>query len=430
MIFRSEVVASQWDTWCFFHNGTYYVYYLITETSIGEGFGVATSPDGVHWIDHGWAVRASEKMVFFLGTGSVWPDPINKGRFLCNYSEFRLDESGKRRQCILFAWSDDLLHWTKFGDEHIFWVDEQYYERYGRWDCISVVPHSDGGYFGTWTATPLGRGDNSGGIGFGESRDGVHWKALPPAQVVPDGIESGALTRIDGRLHAMFFTTGGPTGQGGMNAYVAESESGPYRMAPKNPTLIEERHAHFSRYFDIPGATLVNHHSMSGKGLENGRPVTYLAPFKRFFVDTQGIQRWLWWPGNEKLKGNPIQPYDDVDFQQGVIIEGARELRFQVNERAWAVRLTDTDGLEILRADPGTKHLSTFASVDRQLPDKLTGQLRMLARRGMIEVYADDYFMACCTLECPDAPRIRCVPSNKSTAGLPESLRVWQMDLS
>ena len=98
MIFKSEQVAAQWDTWCYHHAGTWYLYYLITESSAGEGFGVATSADGVHWEDHGWAIRASDDMVRYLGTGSVWRDPAADGRFLCNYSEWRPDDEGEPRQ--------------------------------------------------------------------------------------------------------------------------------------------------------------------------------------------------------------------------------------------------------------------------------------------------------------------------------------------
>ena len=54
MMFQSTAVSSQWDTWAFAENNTYYAYYLITEHSPGEGFGVATSPDGAHWLDHGY----------------------------------------------------------------------------------------------------------------------------------------------------------------------------------------------------------------------------------------------------------------------------------------------------------------------------------------------------------------------------------------
>lgn len=112
MIFCSNQVKAQWDTWAYYHQGTYYLYYLITEDSPGEGFGVATSTDGVHWQDHGWAIRASEQMVRYLGTGAVWKaaDFGETGRFICNYSEHRVEKDGQITQNILFAWSTDLIH--------------------------------------------------------------------------------------------------------------------------------------------------------------------------------------------------------------------------------------------------------------------------------------------------------------------------------
>ena len=58
LMFQSHAVHSQWDTWAFNENGTYYVYYLVTENSPGEGFGVATSPDGQTWTDHGFVFHA------------------------------------------------------------------------------------------------------------------------------------------------------------------------------------------------------------------------------------------------------------------------------------------------------------------------------------------------------------------------------------
>ena len=34
--------------WAFVENATFYVYYLVIEHSLGEGFGLATSTDGCH----------------------------------------------------------------------------------------------------------------------------------------------------------------------------------------------------------------------------------------------------------------------------------------------------------------------------------------------------------------------------------------------
>ena len=84
MFFRSLQVDAHWDTWMYDHEGMFYLFYLITEYSPGEGFGVATSADGVTWTDHGCALQASEKMEIYLGTGAVWKaaDFATSGRFL------------------------------------------------------------------------------------------------------------------------------------------------------------------------------------------------------------------------------------------------------------------------------------------------------------------------------------------------------------
>jgi len=435
MLFRSDIVRAQWDTWCYFHEGTYHLYYLITETSPGEGVGVATSSDGVHWQDHGWVLRPSDKMVNFLGTGSVWPDPVQRGRFLCNYSEFRLDETGRQRQCILFAWSDDLLRWTKFGDDFMSRIDERFYERYGRWDCICAIPRPEGGYFGTWTATRTGRAKQNGGIGFGLSEDGLRWQALPAAVVEPDADESGALVRLDGRIHAVFGRFDDPRDVG-MFAYAAAAPEGPYRQAERNPCLLRGWHSWFARFFQTPDGTLVNHHAMDGAKLPNDRMITYAAPFKKLAIDREGVQRWLWWPGNDRLKGREIRPCEGGDFQAGVMIEGvlppapqpdATEMQFEVDGSAYAIRLPGPGRAEFLRHDPATNAWVSLQQADRHGSDAGKGAFRLLARRGMLELYVDDHFMECCALGCPNGRRIQFVSSeNPRGAG---SLRGWQMTL-
>jgi len=75
MLFKSQITPKTWDTGLYYHDGIYYLYYLISEQHPGDGFGVATSPDGLHWEDHGWALRHSDKMVRYMGgTGPVWKD--------------------------------------------------------------------------------------------------------------------------------------------------------------------------------------------------------------------------------------------------------------------------------------------------------------------------------------------------------------------
>lgn len=418
MIFRSDKVSAQWDTWCFYHDGIYYLYYLITECSGGEGFGVATSSDGVHWNDHGWAIRASDQMLTFLGTGSVWPDPVNEGRFLCNYSEHRMD-GDKQRQCILFAWSDDLINWHKFGDNYIFWIDEDHYERYGRWDCIFAIPRSEGGYWGTWTASPKGGTYDDGGIGIGFSEDGLNWQALPAPEIIPPANESGAMLEIDDKIHTMF---GRFKGESGMNAYVADSLEGPFRQSEKNNHLLKAWHTYFSRFFETPAGTLINHHSMNGEHNESKRSRTFVAPFKKLSIDADGTQRWLWWSGNEVLKGNEVTQNDNVDFQQGIVIEGNlgsapwSEIKLAVDDSIVTIQLTAQGEMTIKKDD------TEIQTADRQFANCAKGNFRLLARQGMLEIYLDDMFMECCSLDYADAKTIHCNIKD-------ETFQAWRMDL-
>ena len=426
MIFKSEQVAAQWDTWCYHHADTYYLYYLITESSAGEGFGVATSTDGVHWNDHGWAIRASDDMVRYLGTGSVWRDPETADRFLCNYSEWRLDDEGEPRQNILFAWSEDLLQWHKFGDEHQFAIAEELYESYGRWDCINTLPRAAGGYRGTWTATPRGRrGGLRGGIGIGISADGVHWRALPPAAIRPDADESGAMVETGGVLHAMFGRAGT------MAAYTAPRFAGPYRIAAKNALLLARHHAYFSRTFLAAEEVLVNHHAMDGRRVGSGRVITYAAPFKRFTVDQEGVQRWHWWPGNEALKGSTVDPAQPQSFAQGLILEltlgsGGSQITLEVDGQPYSIAI-GSDGTAAFSTTAVVQEWQREHGANRQLTLGAAPACRILARRGMLELYLDDHFMECWTMGCAAAAAVRL--DLAATAGTAGEVRAWSMDL-
>ena len=143
LMFHSTAVSKQWDTWAFVENGTWYAYYLITEVSPGEGFGVATSTDAVHWHDHGyvWHGPSWTEHRWWEGTSSVWraPDYNKTGRYLINYSEY--PKGGK--QTITFAESFDLIHWSRPAplNTTYFPIDtSQGYKSPGRWDTIYSVP--------------------------------------------------------------------------------------------------------------------------------------------------------------------------------------------------------------------------------------------------------------------------------------------------
>ena len=305
MFFKSNQVSAHWDTWMYNHAGIFYLDYLITGHSGGEGFGVATSPDGVTWTDHGWALAASGEMEIYLGTGSVWQavDFETSGRFICNYSEHRREDDEEPQQRIYFAWSEDLIHWTKYGDEDDFRVDTVHYEKPGRWDCIYAIPKDGGGYYGYWTANPIGRV----GFGYGQSDDGLHWQALPVPALdwddghEPESMEASAVEEVQGSYYAL-------TGQLGLSVrtMIAEAPSGPFRVASRNYRLLENsgahKHTYFARFFRAGGELLVNHHAITRMQNEHGRPVCYFSPLKKAVVDADGTLWLKYWPGNERLK--------------------------------------------------------------------------------------------------------------------------------
>ena len=444
MIFKSDTVTVQWDTWCFYHDGTYYLYYLVTEHT-GEGFCVATSKDGVHWKDHGWAIHQSKKNTYYLGTGSVWksPDFEKTGKFICNYSEHRKDKTGKRTQNILFAWSTDLIHWNKFGDEKMFKVETEHYKQYGRWDCIFSMPRDKGGYWGTWTATGA---KQRGTVGIGYSEDGVTWKALPPPVVQPGVGESGAFYRFGNRIHAMF-------GAGGMWAYSADKVTGPYKRARKNALLLAKWHTYFSRFFPTPDGVLVNHHSMTGER-HGGRLIkvdTYAAPLKLAVVDKEGILRFKYWKGNEALKGEVIKVTprsssdttvmaENLDFGKGIVVEGtvrlpggkedkAATVHIKADNQNYAVRVLRDGSVEMGTEDESGRNWKRQHGVNRQWKFGKTASIRLLMRRGMLEVYLDDHFMECWTMGCHRAKKVTIAIPGQANNLPVQDLKVWQMTL-
>lgn len=185
---QHQETGNMWDVWLFHHEGTYFLYYL---ANVGEhrwrwdNISMATSPDGVHWTEKGPILKKTPGAKW-MGPGSTWKSPAfeKDGKFYMNYSE-EIDG----RQNIYFAESTGLLHRTRLkGEEYRFVQNEQCYEKKGRWDCIWTFPKPGGGLYGYWTAGPKRSEKNAadGLFGFGESLDGVHWKALAPPRVIDD----------------------------------------------------------------------------------------------------------------------------------------------------------------------------------------------------------------------------------------------------
>ncbi len=425
MLFTSKFTSRMWDTWLYHHAGVFYLYYLITEEGPGAGFGVATSTDGVHWEDHGWGLRASEQVQRYLGTGSVWKDPNfdRTGRFLCNYSEWRLE--GKHFvQYIYFAWSDDLLHWRKLEELPPFGPDDLFYKRTeedARWDCIWTVERLEGGYYGYWTATPRA----CPGFGYGHSLDGVRWKALEPPRIEWGdvepfrSIEVGAVRQFEGRYYAMLgdYTPN----HCGMYTFLSDTPAGPFRPSPRNFALLRGQarmHAYFTRFCELPGEVLVNHHATSYGETPGSPSTTYFAPLKKAAL-VDGALYLQWWPGNERLKEGVVellQPEDNVihfDPAKGFLLEGVLRLPGRLRIATGAATGEKT-GVEIRVGEKGVTEIGPAEGEifvpeersDREVRFANPAGFRLLLREKMVELYLDDYHIQSYSMVKPSDGRI------------------------
>lgn len=403
MIFRTKLFSATWDTWMYYYNKIYYLYYLITENSCGEGYGVATSSDGVHFIDYGKVLGASDKMVFYLGTGSVWKwhAPDHKDTFICNYSEWR--QCGDEiQQSILFAVSKDLIHWEKYGDKNIFLPDSTYYKEFQsqgeRWDCIFPLQQEDGGYYGYWTAAPK----EFVGVGFGRSQNGIDWEALPPPHMElgmfseSREVEAGAACVNDGKVYLM---TGSYGHEKGVGFYVADRPEGPFAPMMKNFALFSNHshmHAYFSRFFYGDDELLTNFHVIAREENDFGRPITYLAPVKKVSFDQEGILRLMWWEKNAALKGDSC-----TDIKGDCYIEGSMPIGVPIvlaMHCGGHIRITlDRYGHADYENDASGSY-KTEESYDRELSLSDDVPIRMLVSGTFSELYADNHFIGCYTM--------------------------------
>ena len=69
--------GQMWDTWLYFHDGKYYMYYLAGPPGHWDGHELATSDDGVHWKEYGVVVRPRTG-VTWMGTGHIWKAETSK----------------------------------------------------------------------------------------------------------------------------------------------------------------------------------------------------------------------------------------------------------------------------------------------------------------------------------------------------------------
>jgi hypothetical protein len=465
MIYKASKAHTLWDTWMYYHQDMYYLYYLHKiQGEIGvhppsEGVGLATSRDGVHWNEYGCILPRDEGAAG-QGTGSVWKaaDFEKTGIFIMNYSTW----GGSRGsfQQIRFAESKDLVHWKKLGEEFTFCIDSRWYEN-DRWDCIYTIPRPCGGRYGYWTAKPKERF----AFGFGESLDGRKWTALPPPEMLHEYYgEVGAVEKFGKKFYMLY--------SGGLTTLVADAPQGPFRQVNKNyGFLVGCNASYFTRFFPTPNGMLVNHQSWPLVGFKDGGEAGYagdmwFAPLKGAVMDREGVLRMVYWEGNEKLKGDKIETglpgkkvgdnsqitllTNCIDFEQGLVLEAEVILPSHEDELCGLYLETDPDNhgicflfkpngvvefgsmkpdssdFKLDEDNPVAAHRLVSPRWDRELKLGATCRLRILLRHGMFEFYLDDVLIRAYGLRAKLTGRIGLV--GHSTSGLSD-VRMWEMSL-
>lgn len=444
MIFRPSTISAMWDTWILHDAGTWHLFYLVTERGLGEGIGLATSPDGVHFRDEG-PVLSQSREALWLGTGSTWraPGTDTDRPYVMNFSEWI-----GRDQVIRFAESRDLRTWTRLPDLD-FPIDARWHTAtprrwsplfaprsmllmyaalglglVGRWDSIHAVPREDGGFWGFWTATPRGRP----GFGFGQSPDGRRWQALPPPAIdwgplpPPSDVELGAVERIGDRWFALV----GSVANRGMLALIADRPEGPWRLAPRNANVLGSGSLRLNTYYarfcrGADGSVLVHHHSIARRLTRRLRPVCALAPLKRAVPDDDGTLRLAWWEGNDALRGDP-RPFDPAgtpfDPVAGAFLDA------EVGTRAAGTTIVVGAGRDATRLQVRSGGIVTIETaagkvlehIDRGLPPRDWCAARLLVRDGLLELYVDGFLAQAYSLPGGTAGRIAFVPGEGEAA--------------
>jgi hypothetical protein len=428
--------GNMWDAWLYLHEGTYYLYYLANKGRRWrwDNISMATSKDGVHWLEVGRVLKKGPG-VTWMGTGSTWISPNHKkdGKFFMNFSEWK-----GPRQTIFFAESTDLLHWKRLGDEFEFKQNEQWYKPKGRWDCIWTIARPGGGLYGYWTATP--KAETGGRFGFGETLDGVRWKALAPPKVSGvGGGEVGAIEKIGEKYYMMFGNH--PV----MRTLVADKPEGPFVAAKKNLSFLSG-HTYFSRFFRVPGALLVNHHSIA-----RNSQVSF-PPLKTAVVDKEGTFRLGWWKGNEKMKHSsisvkqpssikpagtaPVMLDTAFDAKAGVILEGTIRLPADKSapRRGLYIECGKDKGSAILLDHAALAELGPMKAdgsgfkpekkINREMTFAAPARFRLLLKGVLLEFYLDDILIECFSLPAQATGRIGLIRGDRTDSVA--DLKAWK----
>jgi hypothetical protein len=212
-----------------------------------------------------------------------------------------------------------------------------------------------------------------------------------------------------------------------MVTLVADKPEGPFLAAKRNVRLLAG-HTYFSRFYRAPDGLLVNHHSIA----RNGQ--VYFGTLKATAVDREGTLRLTWWPGNERLKHEPLAMAlpasagagegriamvpTALDAERGTVLEGTLTLPAGAGAppRGLYIEGAGNGGAAILIHPGGRAELGPIQAdgsgfraektVDRELESGTQPTFRLLLKHSLLEFYLNEVLIECFSLAQPATGRI------------------------
>ncbi|MPN34966.1 hypothetical protein SDC9_182460 [bioreactor metagenome] len=184
-----------------------------------------------------------------------------------------------------------------------------------------------------------------------------------------------------------------------MGIFTSNTLEGPFMPQSKSFALFanqDKMNAYFARFLERPDETLVNFHVLLNEKSANGQPKTYLAPLKKADYDKHGTLRLKWWNGNDKLIGDECADFCDPCIITMQAKAGSLMILNDQEGKTYHIRLMEYGRIEIWQDDI----LMVYAERDLE-EDMISGEMHVLLRNVMLEVYWKEWFMIYYTLSSP-----------------------------
>ena len=342
-IFYEPNIGNPWGDYdVVYHNGLYHLFYCAWPYA--DPYTLLTSKDAVNWEFRGGVLDVNFDELF---SNTLNVHSLN-GRFIMEYHTGYIDPKLKMNLVRRYATSKDLIHWERVSPMINFPCDTNHYTgrcegNYLLRDGHGEYVKTDGYYHGIWCAVSVSKGL---GCGFGRSKDGLHWEALPaihterlakaPAIKAEKYNILGEVTGfflVDGTYYIV--STDYHRGKSQCIVVSSKTMEGPYAPVENNPVLGSTLNFYIRFCKSANGDILTNPHIFSDSYLRDLKVPRIFAvpPFDR--VEFEDGSMWLrYWSGNDVIKKvkldlkaeksqSPITYFENrFDAGKGLFFEG------------------------------------------------------------------------------------------------------------